>query len=120
MGSTENLLCFIEFIQFEKYILLNDDNGGDTQKHLMCKRVIFSESTPASLIVFDLDDSISEKAKKLYHKYVREDCEYEINIGYRERFKFKRYITDNEFKKHISDSDFDYGALINVVDSCLI
>eukprot|EP01084_Bolivina_argentea_P040922 75520_1 len=101
--SIECLLSFVEFIQFEAYILEHkniDSVNGDTVNRL-CDEVTFSKDIPKSKIVYGEninDNSILDLCRiiceKLYDKYIKIEAEYETNVSSRLRQKFEVMIND--------------------------
>merc|ERR1712228_86714 len=111
--SMELLLAAIEFVQFQQYILPHlNENDYDLSVQ---KLVDFPSNVPKSRIVYnDDDEDISKeyegshnevnefvfhakmKGFKLYNKYVADNSEYEINIGYDERVRLMNVFCDKQ------------------------
>ena len=85
----ECLLSFIEFSQFEQVAMLHLDDPSSLNYHF----ISFPSNIPLSAIIEDTqcaDDGdvvvrMKVMAHKLYLKYIREQSEFEINIGSRLR-----------------------------------
>ena len=86
--TIENILSFIEFIQ---YIGMNSDNIEPKYEYTLCDEI------PLSSINSD-DNAWFQKIKKLYDKYIKEFCELQINIPYNIRADFENNIGLYEFR----------------------
>ena len=103
----ELLLAVIEFVQFQQYLLPHlDESDYDLKDN---KLVDFPSNVPISYIVSndEEDEDMSQqdvkneflfhgkmKGYKLYNKYIADNSEYEINIGYDERMKLAEVFCD--------------------------
>ena len=103
----ELLLSYIEFQQFEDYIksLIDDPDESKTKTTTLT----FPESVPSSEIInthtTESDVSIGNdkdcvlrdakiKAHKIFNKYIKCGCQYEINIEYKQRQKLTVLLGD--------------------------
>ena len=100
--SIEALLAFIEFNQFQKFIVSQLEN--ETQRVSDLKLVPLASNIPRSSIVYggeenELDSKVYSaklKAMRLYQKYIRIGTEFEINIGSRQRAKLQQTLGDED------------------------
>ena len=86
--TIENILSFIEFIQFLK---LNDDNIPTKYEYNFCDEIPTSGINANNFGWF-------RKITQLYNKYIKEFCELQINIPYNIRMDFERNIDLYMFK----------------------
>ena len=106
----ECLLSYIEFTQYQHYLINNFINELDEDIVNKLNLVSFPSNVPISSIIStkqmddnDVENSVSEnkiKAFKLYKKYIKCESEHEINISY-------------EMRKNLDDIFGNVDNLIN-------
>ena len=121
--SMENLLSFVEFLQFQKYVAdkMDPKRGSSeingTKKPLLCDMIQLPDTVPLSEIVYDESLGIKKKAYLLYKKYICDESVYMINISFRVKQKvskiMKQYKMDIEFEYENVDKD-----IMMVFDEC--
>ena len=115
----ECLLAFIEFSQFERYLLSQIDIKERNESDIDVKLINFPSNIPMSIIVEetiektkDVDDGkmydIKMRAYRLYKKYIEMGSEFEINIG---------AVFKNEMEDLFDDIDIlNANDNINIID----
>ena len=111
----ENLLAFIEFTQFQQYLMDNLDVESNQP------RIIFPNNIPISMLLENKQsehkmDDVKLKARGIYKKYVAIGCELEINISAESRNEAINLFEDIDLllnNKGISGKD-----LFDVIDKC--
>ena len=119
--SMENLLSFVEFLQFQRYVadkMECEDVKGN--KQLLCNMLILPDTVPLSEIVHDESIGIKKTAYLLYEKYIDDNAIYMINIPFRAKQKINKIM--QKYKVDIDanndgDEKIDTGMLM-VFDGC--
>ena len=94
--SMEILLSLLEIHQFQDYIMKSD------KMEIVNDEIEILELTddlPRSVIVYDEELSLNEKALKIWQKYIIEGAEYEINISWLLRNQVNEEMDGEEYKK---------------------
>ena len=88
--SMENLLSFVEFLQFQKYV--DTKTEVKKRKELLCDIFKLPDTVPLSVIVYDEELDIKTKACLLYDKYIGNDSIYTINISFRVKYRVTKVV----------------------------
>eukprot|EP01084_Bolivina_argentea_P070531 128228_1 len=113
--SLENILSFVEFLQFQKYVL-KQINDNENEQQLLCDIVVLPDTVPLSAIVYDDKIDIKHKAYLLYKKYISDDSPYTINISWKTRknvMDLMRYYDQWMVNDRINNI-----RLLNLFDQC--
>eukprot|EP01083_Nonionella_stella_P198833 729701_1 len=131
--SMECLLALIEFHQFRSHVMERFHLCEETETTTSRVNIAFSENVPKSDIVYtqELQDNEKDddayvlcklKACKLYHKYIKNGAEFEINISHRSRVGLTQLMANQEIwiseENGMKESDlatvFD-GAMLEMI-----
>ena len=107
----ECLLSIVEFIQFRNRIKNDFEKEIEFKEDEEIKIELYSGMVK-SKIVYDGDD-YKEIALQLYRKYIRVGSEWEININYRERNRYKQLFEVDGISLD------DKQKLYTLFDSCI-
>ena len=111
----ENLLAFIEFTQFQRYLTENMDVTVEADI------IEFPSNIPLSAILEEkIDMNIVRDAKtkafRIYQKYVAVGSEFEINVSYESREKAKSILSD--LHKLLRDKRMTSDVLFKMFEDC--
>ena len=90
----EILLSLLEIHQFQEYIISSNDKLQMNE----VQRLKLPEDLPKSVIVYDEELSLNKKAWRIWHKYMVEGGEYEINISWKLRQQLRRQMNDDRYE----------------------
>lgn len=98
--SMEVLLSWLEIYQYQIYVISQCNNSDDSvldldNIELYNDMDICMEKLPHSVIVYDDNKSLYEKARMIYEKYMNDGSEYEINISWKLRNKLRETMVDS-------------------------
>ena len=93
--TIESILSFIEFVQ---WLNLHDEHNDTSEYHYeLCGEI------PLSFINGNDEFTWFDKIQYLYDKYIKEFCEYQINVPYNIRIEYEHLI--NAYKTKASNDD---------------
>ena len=130
--SMENLLAFIEFVQFKNLVIttfnIDRNNIGDNFEFTFPANVPISDivgvydinnankTDQQTGLMDDTQTKFKMKAHKLYEKYVKDGSEFELNLPYRIVSGLDEIMGDYE---DWIGSEFDELQMVKIFDSCL-
>ena len=120
--SMENLLSFVEFVQFQKYAA--DTMGRASiqrEEDLLCDMLILPDTVPLSEIVHDGNMCLKKKALLLYQKYIADGSIYMINIPFRVKQELRQIM--DQYRMDIDECIIEEDDIIDtdilmVFDDC--
>eukprot|EP01083_Nonionella_stella_P172208 590232_1 len=122
----ECLLCIIEFIQFKEKIATDHKHNEFKSNANVSTVLALPAVCPKSAIVYQLDDSghaseYKRVALRLYQKYIRIGAEWEINIDYQNRNRYKKMFGNEETWNSTDEYDAIDGLLklYTLFDPCI-
>eukprot|EP01084_Bolivina_argentea_P142893 250999_1 len=102
--SMECLLAFLEISQYQQYVIKQNILNDKSVDFTNYKNIDFPSNIPLSSIIECNNDNDKDaihdlkiKAHKIYCKYIKTNCEFEINISYTQREMFTNIFDNLEF-----------------------
>ena len=118
--STECLLSYIEFSQFQQYLLQQMRHECEYLDKPIILYDTPSDIPMSHIIVHDDDDNdeiincAKMKARKLYNKYIKFEADYEINIAGTLRHELEEKLSDKQ--KLLNNKDIGLKDLVKLFE----
>merc|ERR1712228_27280 len=123
--SFEAALCFIELVQWKealiKYIQAKDKKEKKEKQEFETHYIdLLYDAVPKSSIVYVINaepningiERYRQKAHLLFHKYIRPDAEFEVNISYAMRMEYTN-MAETDWRMEVSEFVQVFDKVIN-------